>query len=435
MARILFTCFGSLGDLFPYLAVAKVLQARGHDVAVGTSSLWAPYVEAESLRFVHLRCALDRYVTPELARQLLERLFHPARGGQTIVDEMMLGIGETYLDTRAALADADVVVSNPLAYATPISCRESGVPWLSTVLAPMFFMSTEDPPPMEPLRWLPKLHRISPALYRGVFALIKRSSLGWAKPLYQMCRQHGLATPEQHPLFDGQYSPHGTLAMFPAGFAAPQADWPPHTSVTGFPYFTPDAGEDAITGPLETFLDAGAPPIVFALGSSAVNIAGDFFAVSAKIARLLGQRAVLVHGPHADQIKDIPPGDDILAIPYVSYGKLFDRASVVVHQGGIGTLAQAMRALRPMLVVPFGFDQFDNGQRIERLGLGRTLLRTHYSVEKALPVIRDLLTRPEYRQRAETIGREMAREDGTARAADMVEELTARSRLAKLDAN
>lgn len=425
MARILFTCFGSLGDLFPYLSVAKVLKARGHHVTIGTTSLYAAQVEAESIPFVHLRCGFDRFVTPQLARQLLERLFDPVQGGKAITQEMMSTVAETFADTRAAIESADVVISNPLAYATPIACRERGIPWLSTVLAPMFLMSTFDPPIMTPAPWLSRLHQFSPSLYRGVFALIKRISLNWTKPLYELCRREQLAPPNGHPLFEGQYSPYGTLAMFPVGFATPQPDWPPNTQVTGFPYFASETSEEPVMRELENFLAHGDAPLVFALGSSAVNIAGDFFSVSANVARQLGRRAVLVYGQHADQIKDIPPGPDILALPYVSYEKLFKRASIVVHQGGIGTLAQAMRAQRPMLVVPFGFDQPDNGQRVERLGLGKTLSRTDYRVDKALPLIRELFDSPKYRQNAEMTGGNMASEDGLKHAADCIEELVA----------
>lgn len=423
MARILFTCFGSLGDLFPYLAVAKTLQARGHQVTIGSTALYRQQVEAESIHFVHLRCGLDRYTTPASVRRLLGSFFDPKRGGQVITEEMMAQIRDTFLDTRAAVADADVVIGNPLAYATPIACRERGLPWLSTVLAPMFLLSTWDPPIITAAPWMSDLHRFSPALYRGMFALIKRATLRWTKPLHALCRELHLPPPDGHPLFSGQYSPYGTLAMFPSGFAEAQPDWPAHTRMTGFPYFAPALGDTPIERQLERFLAAGAPPMVFALGSSAVNIAGDFYAVSARIARQLGQRAVLVHGQHADQIKDIAEGDDVLAIPYVAYDKLFRGASVIVHQGGIGTLAQAMRARRPMLVVPFGFDQPDNGRRIQRLGLGLTLSRENYRVDTALPLLDELLSQTRYRQQAETLGKQMADEDGANLAADCVEAL------------
>lgn len=427
MARILLTCFGSLGDLFPYLAVAKTLQARGHQVTVGSTALYQQQIEAESIRFTHLRCGLDRYTTPESVRRLLTSFFDPVRGGKVITEEMMTQIRDTFLDTRVALADADVVISNPLAFATPIACRERGVPWLSTVLAPMFLLSTYDPPIVTPAPWMINLHRFSPALYRGAFALIKRATLSWTKPLHELCRELDLPAPAGNPLFEGQYSPYGTLAMFPSGFAEAQPDWPSQTRMTGFPYFSTSAGDASAELQIETFLAAGAPPMVFALGSSAVNIAGDFYVTSASIARQLGQRAVLVYGQHADQIKDIPPGDDILAIPYVTYDKLFAGASVIVHQGGIGTLAQAMRARRPMLVVPFGFDQPDNGQRIQRLGLGLTLSREKYRVDTALPLLRDLLLQNHYRRQAETLGKQMADEDGVSRAADHIEALAGKA--------
>lgn len=432
MARILFTCFGSLGDLFPYLAVAKTLQERGHRVTLGSTALYRQQIEAESLRFTHLRCGLDLHTSPEAVRHLLTRLFDPMRGGKAITDEMMMQIGDTFLDTRAAIADADVVVSNPLAFATPIACREGGLPWLSTVLAPMFLLSTYDPPIMTPAPWMKQVHRVSPAIYRGIFALIKRATLGWTKPLHTLCRDLNLPEPAGHPLFEGQFSPYGTLAMFPSGFAEAQPDWPRNTLVTGFPYFSTSAGDDSAARQVETFLAAGAPPMVFALGSSAVNIAGDFYAVSARIARQLGQRAVLVYGQHADQIQGIPPGEDILAIPYVAYDKLFAGASVIVHQGGIGTLAQALSAQKPMLVVPFGFDQPDNGLRIQRLGLGLTLPREQYRVDTALPLLRDLLSHPRYRQQATTVGKQMADEDGVSRAADCIEELAGKSALKSL---
>ena len=210
--------------------------------------------------------------------------------------------------------------------------------------------------------------------------------------------------------------------MFPSGLAEAQPDWPNHTRMTGFPYFSTNAGDASAGRLVETFLAAGEPPVVFALGSSAVNIAGDFYATSASIARQLGQRAVLVYGQHADQIKDIPRGDDILAIPSAAYDQLFAGASVIVHQGGIGTLAQAVRARRPMLVVPFGFDQPDNGLRIQRLGLGLTLFREKYRVDTALSLLRDLLFQVRYRQQAETLGKQLADEGGVNRAADHIEE-------------
>lgn len=423
MARILITCFGSLGDLFPYIALAKTLRSRGHDVAIGSSSIFQPQIEGKAIPFIHLRSSLDQYTTPMMVREFLQRVFNPVKGGEIITRELMAGIELTYIDTLKAVKSVDFVISNPMAYCSPVICREKNIPWLSTALAPMFFLSVCEPPILSPAPWLRKVHAFSPWLYRGLFKLIKRASKPWTKPLYKLCKDHQLAPPSGHPIFEGQYSPYGTLAMFPDCFATAQDDWPPNTTMTGFPLLSTEIAEREELESLQVFIDAGEAPIVFALGSSAVNIAGDFYIVSAAVTRRLKQRAVLVYGKLDDQVKDIEPDDDIFIINYVAYDKLFPQASLIVHQGGIGTLAQSMAAQSPLLIVPFGFDQFDNAERIEQLGIGKYLPRNQYNVENTTPVIEALLNAPHYRERAKSIGKFIQTDDGAANACDVIEQV------------
>jgi rhamnosyltransferase subunit B len=58
--------------------------------------------------------------------------------------------------------------------------------------------------------------------------------------------------------------------------------------------------------------------------------------------------------------------------PYVPLGALLPRAAVLLHHGGVGTLAQALAAGVPQMVVPHGWDQFDNACRLRRLGVARS---------------------------------------------------------------
>lgn len=425
MARILITCFGSLGDLFPYIALARALRRRGHRPVIATSLFGRAAVEAEEIPFEHLRNGFDAYAQTGSASAFLEKAFAPVRGGEFIVRTLMAKIEETYADTWRAASAADVVISNPMAYATPIVCRELGLPWLSTVLAPMFFLSIKEPPPMTAAPWMRGLHRFSPRLYGAVFQGLKRTTRSWTEPLIETCERHGVAPPDGHPLFEGQYSPHGTLAMFPPGFAQPQIDWPPRTVLTGFPAHASELGNEETIAALRRFVDDGEAPIVFALGSSAVHIAGDFYRVGAQAARTLGRRAVLVSGDAASRLRAEMGGEDLFVIDYVAYDKLFPDAAVIVHQGGIGTLAQAFRAMRPMLVVPFGFDQMDNAERVERLGVGKVLARRRFSTARASAALADLLTQSRYLDRARSFGAGLVGMVGEDAAAAAVEALLA----------
>jgi UDP:flavonoid glycosyltransferase YjiC (YdhE family) len=382
-------------------------------------------VEAEGIQFAHLRNGFDAYTQTGSAGAFLEKVFAPVRGGEFIVRTLMNGIEQTYVDTWRAASAADVVISNPMAYSTPIVCRELRLPWFSTALAPMFFLSVEEPPPLTAAPWMRGLHRFSPRLYGAVFEGLKRATRSWIKPLLEACEHRGVAPPDGHPLFEGQYSPHGTLAMFPLSFAQPQIDWPPRTVLTGFPVHASEMGNKESIAALRRFLDAGEAPIVFALGSSAVHIAGDFYRVGARAARALGRRAILICGDAAHGLRAEVSGDDLFIIDYVAYDKVFPEAAAIVHQGGIGTLAQAFRAMRPMLVVPFGFDQLDNAERVERLGVGRMLARRRFSSGRASAALEELLTQKCYAERARVFGARIAEVVGEDVAAAAVEALLA----------
>jgi UDP:flavonoid glycosyltransferase YjiC (YdhE family) len=204
-------------------------------------------------------------------------------------------------------------------------------------------------------------------------------------------------------------------------WADKQPDWPPQTVLTGFPFYD-RGGEDGLSPELVRFLDAGPAPLVFTLGSSAVSDAGPFYEHSVAAARLLGRRAVLLIGKDTpNRPAALPEG--IVAFDYAPFSELFPRSAAIVHQGGIGTTAQAMRSGRPMLVMPYAHDQPDNAERVTRLGIARTVARHRYTPARAAAELRQLLDNPVYSQRASEVGRQIQQEDGVGNACDALEKL------------
>lgn len=123
----------------------------------------------------------------------------------------------------------------------------------------------------------------------------------------------------------------------------PQPDWPPNVVTTGFTFYDGNT-EQPINPELQTFLDSGTPPLVFTLGSSGVNAAGNFYTESVRAAIKLNRRAVLLMG------KNPPPENlpnSIFACEYAPYSEIFPRACAIVHQGGIGTTSQAGASRAP----------------------------------------------------------------------------------------
>jgi UDP:flavonoid glycosyltransferase YjiC (YdhE family) len=287
------------------------------------------------------------------------------------------------------------------------------------VLQPAVLWSADDPSAF-PLfgEWL----RSSPAVARSVFAFMRRVTDRWMKEIYDLRRDIGLPVARKHPLFEGQFSPFGTLAFFSSAFAKPQPDWPAKTTVTGFPFYDKlDAASRGMNSEIVRFLESGPPPIVFTLGSSAVFVPGDFYSTSAAAVEKLGQRAIMLAGVDFESRTNLRSRKDILVTGYAPYSELFPRAAMVVHSGGIGTTAQVLRAGKPMIIMPFSHDQPDNAARITRLGVGSKIERSRYRVNEVARGLEELLLDAGKAARAAQIGRQIQAEDGSRKAADTLE--------------
>jgi len=193
--------------------------------------------------------------------------------------------------------------------------------------------------------------------------------------------------------------------------------------ITGFCYYDSDAGNAALAPHLETFLASGPPPVVFTLGSAAVLAAGRFYEFSAKAAIRLGVRAVLLIGsdPRNKPRQALP--ESICVAEYAPYSKLFSRAALVVHQGGVGTTAQCLRAGKPMLIQPYSHDQPDNGRRMQRLKVARVIQRKNYTPLRVARKLKAMLAEPLFARRAEQVAHRLEQEDGVRSACDALEAL------------
>ena len=129
---------------------------------------------------------------------------------------------------------------------------------------------------------------------------------------------------------------------------------------------------------------------------------------------MLGQRAILVTGEELPQ--DLPPG--VRAFAYLPYSLLFPRAAAIIHQAGVGTLARALRAGRPQLIVPVSFDQPDNADRAVKLGVARVIPFRKVSTARLVTELKRLLSWPTYEERARQLAKDLDKVDGATRAAE-----------------
>jgi rhamnosyltransferase subunit B len=413
MSRIVIVVYGSLGDLHPAMALARGLKARGHDAAIATSEPYRAKITGAGLTFHAVR--------PDLSLSddtLVKRVMDGVEGSEYLMRKLVYpAIREMHADLLGVAENADLLLAGELACATPIVAQQKRIRWAYFALSPISFLPVYDPSVIPGPPLLHAVQSLGPRANRFVLLLARIVSHSWWRPLRELRRELGLATGAS-PLFAGKYSPRLNLALFSKLLQPPQPDWPRPTVQTGFLFHDEEESSTALPSEVQRFLAAGPPPIVFTLGSAAVHLARDFYDQAARAAELIGQRAVLLLGKNSPP-PNLPPS--ILAWNYLPFSRIFSRAAAIVHQGGVGTTAQALRSGRPMLVMPFAHDQFDNAARVTRLGVARQIPREKFNAQSAARELTALLDAPIIGQNAARIGTQIRAERGTDEACDAIE--------------
>jgi rhamnosyltransferase subunit B len=379
-SHIVLVTIGSAGDLFPFIRIALALQGAGHRISFLGPVQHEPFVRAAGLPFHGLPADPAVLDHPDL--------WHPTRG-----------FGVVWEATRPAMAAVPAFMAalpagehctmlvHPLALLEADLCRAArpGLRIAAAFLAPSNLPTVHDPLLLGPWRvprWVP--HAVRRRLWR---ALAARFVDPIALPSVNAARAAAGLAPVTA-LIDAIVSIADlSIALFPDWFAPTQPDWPRPLVRCGFPLFDPDP-QAAISVELRRFLGQGGRPLVFTPGTGNRQ-ARAYFAHAIDATRLLGQRAIFLT-PHRDQLPAELPAQ-VLWQEYVPLRALLPQVALLVHHGGIGTTAEALHAGTPQLVVPLAHDQFDNGARIEALGVGRALPATRLTTGRLVKALEALL--------------------------------------------
>lgn len=280
-----------------------------------------------------------------------------------------------------------MLVSQSLVLAAPLVAEKTSIPWVSAVFQPFTLFSQFDPPVM-PVPLPSRPDKLVIQINEKIVFYARKWTESWVQPVYQFRERIGL-TRGGHPIFEGQHSPQGVLAMFPELWGKPQSDWPSPCAQTGAALYQPQQRQP-LPPQLQEFLQSGKPPILFTLGASSGKDAGRFYSQSLKAAEKLTQRALFLTGGERHDLPQQLP-NWAMQYEYIDYTTVFPHAKLIAHAGGIGTAVLALLAGKPQLLVPSAHDQLDNSERLARQGLGLVIRKPAYNSRKAAVTINRIL--------------------------------------------
>ena len=417
MARILIHTLGSSGDFNPFMAVALELRRRGHDVRWAVSPSFADKARAQGFEAAISGPDPD-WDSPLLRRMLAAHSTDPVK--IMFAEALIPAIGPATEALEPLVRQSDLFLSHTIQLAAPILAERTGVPWVSASAATLIYETSAYPPPGVAWKGCPApLSRLGWRIGYKIFG-------GLDELAAQEYRRLG-ATPRTPIVAGGAYSRRLTLGLWSPSFFPRPDDWPSWFQVGGYGRWDgPPATDPARVGVglaptlLPSADDQGRPCVLFTLGSSVVNHPGEFWATALTALARTDWSAILLGAP-----SDLPMPDAlrsrVRAVPYAPYAEVFPQADAVVHQGGVGTTQTACYYGLPALVVPRGFDQFENAAHVQREGWGLRLLPQDFSATALRLRLERLLRSSEIRERVGGLGRRMRAEPGAAHSADLVE--------------
>jgi rhamnosyltransferase subunit B len=356
---------GSTGDIHPFMSLAHALQALGRTVTFIAPSYHAALVQGAGLPFIGLGC--DEEYRRNLANP---DIWHPRKCFAALLGNYSTGLKQMDVAIRALdSVERKVIIAHPFAVPAAAIAREQGhiEAIVAVYLAPSNLKTCHDPLTIGPVSvpsWAPMSWR------RAYWQFVEK---GWIDPVavsqINAVREPLGLPPVSSLLTHIAETPDLSVSLFPAWFAAAAPDWPSPLIMGDFPVFEASTHAE-LSAELTDFLANGEKPLVFTAGTANFH-AKQFFAVAQAACHRLGRRAIFLTKDRTQITAQLP--DSILWQAYVPLAALLPRAAAIIHHGGIGTTAEALRAGTPQLITPFAWDQFDNGARIAALGVGQVI--------------------------------------------------------------
>ncbi len=409
---------GSLGDLHPILALGLALRDRGAEVLICSHPYYRAKVEKAGLRFKPIgpdrqQFERDLGIPPD---EIIRRM---SRDHAFLLNGIIAPYLEAWIaELLPVVREADLVVGNPLTYAAHIAAKLCGKPYVTGALMPAVLMSAYDPPksPEGPFFTEPKT-AWQREFNRTIFRLARLKIRGGLTPIRKIYKQYKMQPQED---LGGVVSDDMTLALFSPLLADPQPDHPPNTHIAGFPFYDSEDGSEArLSAEVETFLSKNKPPIVYSLGSMAILNGEGFYRESIRASKMLGEPCIVLVGDESPLLHE-DFGPDVLVTPYAPHSLLYPNCRAIVHHGGIGSTAQALRAGRPALITPVFADQFDNAHRVSKLGAARALNFDDFTAETAVEALSWLINNKDAEKKAAEFKPIVEAETGADRGAQIL---------------
>lgn len=420
--RIGIQTWGSDGDIRPFIALAGGLRKAGHEVTLCAASLdgkdYSSLAAALDFRIIHF--PVRPSFTDLEYRALTDKLMktsNPLKQVKILLDASLPFLEGMFAAAMEMGAECDLLIGHHIAATLKAAADKCGRRYVSVFLCHDFIPSSHKAP-----HPFPNLG----GFFNGVIwrAANNLFHLLMTRHINRLRVQNGIV-PLNDTFFTGWKSQMLNLIATSQNIGIRQPDWDNTLQICGF-FDIPPSSEPWTPSPaLKNFLDAGEPPVYFTFGSMTQFTLDESTELMINAALLSGKRAIIQS--EWNRVKALPEDPRIFRIEKVPHHLIFSRCALVVHHGGAGTAHSTAYCGVPSVVVAYGFDQPFWGSELKRIGIGGRVLDIRTVTPRSLTTeINRMYESREAREKARALGEAVRKENGVARAVELIERACAR---------
>ena len=412
--KILFLCLGSRGDVQPYVAIGKAAKSLGHQVTICAGKSFQSFVEQNGLNF--WECSLDLMAilqTDEGKQVFEEGLKHPIKAMQYATRVINPLYKKTMIDFYEASQGQDVIIFHPKAFGAVDIAEKLGILCISMPPIPIIY----------PIKAFPNL-AITTKNLGGFFNKLtyKLVNLGAESNNIKDINEFREQSLQLKKRKAGAYMTRRNENTLPIIYPISESlfgdvtEFKNEVFLTGFPKLEDASVLDEET---EQFLLNGDKPIVITFSSMPLKNPEAFMKKIIQAIKNSKNRAIILVGNSGIHMGS---EEGVLIKNYLPHDIIFSKAKGILHHGGVGTMAAALRSGVVQVMMPFNVDQPFWANRLYGLGYALKPLKESDSEDEFINRFQQM-SQNENKIKAKEIAEILSKEQPNLRAVKQIEEL------------
>lgn len=410
MQHIVIYALGTGGDIDPMVALGIELLRRGYSVSFLSNDYFQPRIVAAGCEFISVG-TIEQYHQGNSVTA-----WEPRNHADNFEYYHAPAFEPAFNYVKSLAGTNTLVLALGEENGARVAAEKCSIPFIKMILSPNLIFSAYSPP--APMKWaIPA--RIPRFIVRF---LLRRNRKTRFKVFFRVEHtQTYLATRKRLgcPLtFQTESAALLQIGFFPEWFGMPAKDWPKNLKLVGFPL--QNLASMNSRSELDAFIEQQGAPLIFTSGTGVKDVA-ELFTEGRKICEQLQVPGVFVGGASGAEL--LQGSSLCLHLDYIDFEYALAKALAIIHHGGMGTTAQAIKAGIPQLIRPIKYDQPDNADRIYKLGLGTYVMPEKFKAEQVAPMLGNMLQKAKNSKALRHYSADVNNSSAIVNACDLIEQV------------